>query len=81
MARKCDSCGMLMMDLVDYAAKNPRAKYCRYCTNAEGMLQSVEERKAKLAQFIMEDEGVSEEEAHKKAIEQMRKMPAWKGKV
>jgi hypothetical protein len=39
------------------------------------MLQSPEERK--LTEFIMEDEQLSREDA--KAIEQMRKMPAWKG--
>jgi hypothetical protein len=72
---------MLMTDISDYAAKNMRSKYCRYCANAEGMLQSPQERLAKLTAFIMEDENISEEAAREKAIKQMRKMPAWKGKV
>ena len=64
----------------DHAAQNVRSPYCKYCTNAEGMLQSPKERLEKLTAFIMED-GVSEEKARKQALEQMRKMPAWKGKI
>lgn len=95
--KTCDSCGMLMMSMDDHAAKNPRSRYCRYCANNEGMLQSPQERLVKLTAFIIEDEKVSEEKAREKAIQQMRKMqgrcspctriqsefvvPAWKGKV
>lgn len=72
---------MLIMSLNDHAAKNPRSRYCRYCTNNEGMLQSPQERLAKLTAFIIEDEHISEEKAREKAIAQMRKLPAWKGKI
>jgi hypothetical protein len=81
MPRNCESCGMLMMSLNDHAAKNPRSRYCRYCTNAEGMLQSPQERLEKFTRFIMEDERIPEEKAREKARAQMRKMPAWKGKI
>jgi hypothetical protein len=78
--QKCESCGMPMMSINDHAAKNTRSRYCKYCTNAEGMLQSPQERLEKLTAFLMED-GLSREAANKKALEQMRKMPAWKGKI
>ena len=65
----------------DYAAKNPRAKYCKYCTNAEGMLKSPQEHIQRLIAFIMEDEKLPEEKARDAAIKQMKKFPAWKGKV
>jgi hypothetical protein len=81
MARNCESCGMMMIDLQDFAAKNPRAKYCKHCTNNEGMLQQPQERLAKFIAFLMEDEKISEEEARKRAIAQMKKMPAWKGRI
>jgi len=72
---------MLMMSLADHAAKNPRSRYCKYCTGPDGMLQSPAERLKRLTAFLVEDEGLAEEDAQKKAIVQMRKMPAWKGKV
>jgi hypothetical protein len=80
-SKKCESCGMPMIDMADFAAKNPRSHYCRYCTNAEGMLQSVDERKAKLTAFLIEDEKLSPEDAEKQAVAQMKKMPAWKGRI
>jgi hypothetical protein len=80
MARECESCGMPMTEISDFAAKNVRSRYCKYCTNPDGMLQSPEIRKTKLTEFLME-EGLSREEAEQKAIAQMRKMPAWKGKI
>jgi hypothetical protein len=70
-----------MTELADFAAKNIRSKYCRYCTNAEGMLQSPQERLEKLVAFLMEDERMTEEKAREEAVKRMRKMPAWKGKI
>jgi hypothetical protein len=72
---------MLMMDLSDYGAKSMKSRYCRYCTNAEGMLQSPQERLQRLTNFIMEDGKLPEEKAREEAVKQMRKMPAWKGKI
>ena len=81
LGKTCESCGMLMIDIADFAAKNRYARHCRYCTNAEGMLQSVQERLTRFTKFLMEEEGLSEEAAKEAAIARMRKMPAWKGKV
>ena len=79
--KPCASCGMLMMSMADHAAKDPRSRYCKYCTGADGMLQSPAERLRRLSAFLVEDEGISEVDAQRKAIVQMRKMPAWKGKI
>jgi len=72
---------MMMIDRKDFALQITGSRYCRYCTTPEGLLQTPEERKRRLTQFIMEDERFPKEKAEKKAIEMMRKMPAWKGKV
>jgi len=79
--RTCESCAMMMMDIADFAAKNRRSNYCRYCTNNEGMLQSPQERLERFTTFFIEDEQLSIDDARKKAIVEMRKMPAWKGKI
>jgi hypothetical protein len=72
---------MLMMSINDHAAKNPRSRYCKYCTLPDGMLQPPAERLKRFTSFLMEDEGLDESEAEKKALAHMRKMPAWKGKI
>lgn len=79
--KSCESCGMALLSLNDHAAKNPRSRYCRYCTNAEGMLRPAQEHLTRLITFLMEDDKLSEEKAREQAIGQMRKLPAWKGKI
>lgn len=79
--KSCESCGMPLMSMNDYPAKNTRSRYCKYCTNSEGMLHPPSEHLKRLTAFIMEDEGLSEEKAREKAVLAMRKFPAWKGRI
>ncbi|KKW36502.1 MAG: hypothetical protein UY85_C0084G0004 [Candidatus Peribacteria bacterium GW2011_GWB1_54_5] len=72
---------MMMLDRADFALQSINSRYCRYCVDKDGMLQTPQERKERLTKFLMEDERLSEDVAEKKAVEQMRKMPAWKGKI
>lgn len=72
---------MMMLDRADFALQNINGKYCRYCVDKDGMLQTPQARKEALTKFLMEDENLSKEVAEKKAVEQMRKLPAWKGKI
>lgn len=72
---------MMMLDRADYALQSVNSKYCRYCVDKDGMLQTPQERKERFMKFLMEDENIPEGAAEKKAVEQMRKMPAWKGKI
>jgi hypothetical protein len=69
------------MSLADYAGKNNRSHYCKYCATPEGMLHPPQEHLKRLTAFIIEDEKLPEEKAREKAIHAMRKFPAWKGKV
>ena len=76
--KTCESCGMPMGKPEDFGGKNPKNRYCVYCSNPEGTLKSHDEILNGMVAFIMKTQGLANEDALKKAKEHMTKMPAWR---
>ncbi len=73
----CESCGIPMKAIEDFGGQNPDNKYCRYCTDAEGNLDSFEVRFEKMTNFVMSRMGVDRATAERTAKEGMQESPAW----
>jgi hypothetical protein len=66
---KCDSCGMPI----------PSGRYCQYCVDAQGNLQSFEERFERMVQWVLgNDPSTPRADAEKLTRSKMKSMPAWK---
>ncbi len=77
-AASCESCGMPLKAAADHALEDPSIPYCRHCTDADGNLQSAEERLERMTQWAMRQDGTDYESARRSAREYMKTMPAWK---
>ncbi|WFR59256.1 zinc ribbon domain-containing protein [Anaerocolumna sp. AGMB13025] len=73
----CISCGMPMTKAEDYPLKDESKDYCIYCARTDGSLQSFEEKKEGMSEFLMRTQGIDRAVAHKTAEEFMKKQPAW----
>ena len=78
MEKACESCGMPMKTTEEHGGGDINNPYCKYCTDAEGKLKSMEEVREGMIQFYMKSQGKSREEAEKFVDAHMCKMPAWK---
>ena len=74
----CESCGMPMKRNEDFGGGNSDKKYCVHCTDNLGELKSYDDILTGMTEFAMKTMGVSREEAQKTALDNMKKMPAWK---
>ena len=67
--KTCESCGMPI----------EAGPYCMHCLTAEGKLQPFEERFERMVQWQTRREpNATREEAERKTLAYMSKMPAWK---
>lgn len=73
----CISCGMPMKNKEDYPLKDESKDYCIHCSREDGSMQSFEEKKESMSEFIMKTQGLDSQVAHKAAEELMSKLPAW----
>jgi len=76
--KTCIACGMPMENISDFAANDQSKDYCVHCSRPDGEMQSFEEKKENLTQFIVRTQGFDESAAGKIAENMMRKLPAWK---
>lgn len=74
----CISCGMPLTMAEDYPLKDETKDYCIHCAREDGTMQSFEEKKDSMADFIMNTQGIDKSVAYKAAEELMRQQPAWK---
>lgn len=74
----CIACGMPMEHPSDFAANDISKDYCLHCARPDGEMQSFEEKKENLKQFIIRTQGFEESAALKVAESMMQKLPAWK---
>ena len=75
MAEYCHSCSM---PLSSPEAKGPSDLYCKYCSDEAGNLRSRGEIKQGIASWLQTwQEGITEEQAQKRAEHFMKAMPAW----
>jgi len=76
--KTCIACGMPMNKPSDFAMGDPEKDYCVYCSRSDGSMQSFEEKKEGLKNFIIKTQGFDENAALKAAENMMRSLPAWK---
>ena len=73
----CIACGMPMKTKTEHAMQNPEKDYCLHCARPDGSMQSFEEKRAGLTDFIINTQGFDQNAAFKLAEDMMRKLPAW----
>lgn len=76
--KTCIACGMPMVKKKDFALNDESKDYCVYCARPDGEMQSFEEKKEGLKQFIVKTQGFDDKAAEKMAESMMRRLPAWK---
>jgi hypothetical protein len=64
----CQSCGMPI----------DGGQYCQYCADSDGKLHGFDETLTRMAEFMRrQDPGLAEDQARRRTIAHMAKMPAW----
>lgn len=76
--KTCIACGMPMRVASDFAGEDTSKDYCVYCARPDGSMQSFEERKTSMINFIIKTQGFDEKAANKITENNMKKLPAWK---
>ena len=74
---QCESCGMPMKKLSEFAKLNLKSKYCTYCTNEKGNLKPFEQKREEMINFHMQENKVTRKEAEKLIDKLMKRMSAW----
>ncbi len=77
----CIACGMPMKDISEFVMNDTSKDYCVYCARPDGSMQSFEEKRESLKNFIIRTQGLDKNVALKMAENMMEKLPAWKGKT
>ena len=75
--KNCIACGMPMKEPSDFAMKDERKDYCLHCARPEGTMQSFDEKKENMTNFIIKTQGLAHEAAESAALSMMKKLPAW----
>lgn len=77
--KTCIACGMPMDDVSEFAMNDTSKDYCVHCSRDDGSMQSFEEKKESLANFMIKTQGFDKGAALKTAESMMKKLPAWVG--
>jgi hypothetical protein len=76
--KKCESCGMPMLNPSDFGASNPECRYCKNCTYpGKTDLRPRYEIKEGMIKYYMKAKRWDRPEAEKFVDEYMAGMPAW----
>ncbi|MDR0372962.1 MAG: zinc ribbon domain-containing protein [Nitrososphaerota archaeon] len=76
--KNCIACGMPMKNTADFAMNDENKDYCIHCTRSDGTIQTFDEKKESLINFIIKTQGLPHEAAESTALSMMKKLPAWK---
>lgn len=76
--KACISCGMPLKESAHYPQGDSSKDYCIHCANQDGSLKSFEDALSGFTQFIVDQSGVTEYEARRKAYTILTQNPAWK---
>lgn len=76
--KNCIACGMPMKKAADFAMNDESKDYCVHCARPDGSMQSFEEKKVSMTNFIIKTQGLAREPAESAALSMMKKLPAWK---
>jgi len=77
--KNCIACGMPMKKAADFAMGDESKDYCVYCARPDGSMQSFEEKKESMINFIIKTQGLALETAESAALSMMKKLPVWQG--
>ena len=77
--KRCLSCGLPMEQAEDFAQGDVSKAYCRHCARADGALQSLAERTASLAEYVMHTQNLDQATAQQAALEMLKRQPIWQG--
>jgi ABC-type sugar transport system substrate-binding protein len=75
--KKCIACGMPMNTPAEFAMGDTNKDYCVHCARADGSMQSFEEKRSGLTDFIIRTQGFDQTAALEAAESMMKKLPAW----
>lgn len=78
--KNCIACRMPMEKVSDFAMNDMTKDYCVHCARPDGSMQSFEEKKKNMADFIIRTQGLDKGVALHAAETMMKKLPAWQGK-
>jgi hypothetical protein len=71
--QNCKGCGMPMGSDKDHGGGNSENPYCKHCCDESGKVYPREERVRNMAKFMMQQNGMAEEEATRAAEEKIPK--------
>ena len=75
--KNCVACGMPMNKASDFALGDESKDYCVHCARPDGSMQSFEEKKESMINFIVKTQGLARESAEGAALSMMKKLPVW----
>jgi uncharacterized protein CbrC (UPF0167 family) len=67
-----------MNDPSEFAMDDITKDYCPHCARADGSMQSFEEKRKGLTDFVVRTQGFDRTVADEVTLSMMRKLPAWK---
>ena len=76
--KNCIACGMPMKKASEFAMGDESKDYCVHCARPDGSMQSFEEKKESMTNFVIKTQGLARESAESAALSMMKKLPAWK---
>ncbi len=76
--KTCNSCGMPLKALNDYALSSPNSEYCVYCTREDGSLKPYQEIVEGMTQYLIASQGIDKTVASTIAHQSLSRLPAWK---
>lgn len=76
--KKCIACGMPMTKTTDFPKGDETKNYCVHCANEDGSMQTFEQRKQGMIEFVIRAQGYDRSAAEKMVTNNMRQLPAWK---
>jgi len=75
--KSCIACGMPMTEPADFPGGDTGKDYCIHCARPNGSMQSFEEKRAGMADFIVRTQGYDQTAAVQIAERNMKRLPAW----
>lgn len=78
---KCVACGMPMEKPEDHALGDVTKNYCRHCVKENGEMQSFEEKRANLIDFVTRTQGLDHKAAVGVVETMMKELPAWRDQL
>lgn len=76
--KKCIACGMPMEKPEDHAQGDSNKSYCRYCAAPDGRMQTYDEKRKNLIEFVIRTQGIDKGAAAGVVETMMKELPAWR---